>query len=51
MQHVRNQTNLYIRSLRPDIDEVTLRQVFEKYGPITSICIKTNQKKLPQSEV
>ncbi len=46
-----NQTNIYIRSLKPDVDENAIRQVFEKYGPITSICIKTNQKKIPKLDV
>jgi RNA recognition motif-containing protein len=36
----KNETNLYIRSVKPDVTEDQLRSAFAKYGTITSICLK-----------
>lgn len=36
----KNETNLYIRSIRPEVTEDQLRSAFAKYGTITSICLK-----------
>jgi len=36
----KNETNLYIRSLRPGVTEAEFRAAFEKYGTINSICLK-----------
>ena len=36
----KNETNIYIRSLRIDVKEDRIREVFGKYGAITSTCIK-----------
>lgn len=36
----KNETNLYIRSLKPGVTEAQFRAAFEKYGTINSICLK-----------
>ncbi len=38
--NIKNQTNLYIRSLRMDITKEDLLKAVSKYGKITSICLK-----------
>ena len=37
----KNETNLYIRSVRSEVTEEEVRTAFEKYGKITSIFLKT----------
>merc|ERR1711935_507709 len=41
----KNETNLYIKSLRADCDEAKVRAVFEKYGTVTSVCLKEHEPK------
>merc|ERR1712178_430321 len=41
----KNETNLYVKSLRADCDEARVRAVFEKYGTVTSVCIKEHEPK------
>lgn len=36
-----NLTNLYIRSLKPEVTSETLKKAFEKYGPVTSVLVKS----------
>ena len=36
----KNDTNLYVRNLKKDIDEDQFKNVFEKYGEVTSVCVK-----------
>ena len=35
-----NQTNIYIRSVKTEVTETDIKKAFEKYGEITSLCIK-----------
>lgn len=42
-QKFKNETNLYIRSLKVDVTEEQLKQVFSKYGAINSTCIKKHK--------
>ena len=37
---VSQSTNLYVRSLRPEITQEEFRAAFEKYGKITSVCLR-----------
>lgn len=41
----KNETNLYIKSLKPDMDEEKVKVVFEKYGKVTSVCLKVHEPK------
>ena len=36
-------TNLYIKSLKNEVTEEQIREVFEKWGKVTSICLKSAQ--------
>jgi polyadenylate-binding protein len=50
-QDMRNETNLYVRSLKEDVTEESFRAVFSVYGEITSICLKKwIMKPNPQNE-
>ena len=42
-----NQTNIYIRSLKLDVTEADIKNAFEKYGEITSLCIKQWESNQP----
>jgi len=33
-------TNIYVRSIKPDVSQEAFRAAFEKYGKITSVCLK-----------
>lgn len=35
-----NQTNMYVKSIKPEVTKEQLEQVFSNYGKITSICLK-----------
>lgn len=37
---LKNETNIYIRSLKHEITEEVLKKVFGKYGEITSMCLR-----------
>jgi RNA recognition motif-containing protein len=39
----KNETNLFIKSLAKDVTEDRLQKVFEKFGPVTSVCVKTHE--------
>lgn len=41
----KNETNLYIKSLKPDVDEARVAAAFGKYGKVTSVCLKTHEPK------
>jgi polyadenylate-binding protein len=41
----KNETNLYIKSLKPEVDEGKIRRAFEKYGKVTSVCLKVHEPK------
>merc|ERR1712050_754455 len=41
----KNETNLYVKSLKADVDEAKIRAVFEKYGTVTSVCLKEHEPK------
>jgi RNA recognition motif-containing protein len=41
----KNETNLYIKSLKPDIDDEKVKKAFEKYGKVTSVCLKVHEPK------
>lgn len=41
----KNETNLFVKSLKADIDEAAIMQAFEKYGKVTSVCIKVHEPK------
>merc|ERR1711874_395714 len=41
----KNETNLYVKSLKPDVDEGKIMTAFEKYGKVTSVCIKVHEAK------
>jgi len=41
----KNETNLYVKSLKVDIDEATVKKAFEKYGNVTSVCLKVHEPK------
>jgi len=43
----KNETNLYVKSLRGDADEAKVKAVFEKYGQVTSVCLKEHEPKNP----
>lgn len=47
------QTNIYIRSLKADVTEELLRNVFGKYGTITSVCLRqwTPINKAPETVI
>lgn len=36
----KNETNIYVRSLRTDVTVEKLKEIFQKYGEITSTCLK-----------
>jgi len=42
----KNETNLYVKSLRHEVDESKIRAVFEKYGTVTSVCLKEHEPKV-----
>lgn len=42
-QQSKNETNLFIKSLISEVTEERLRKAFEKYGPITSICVRAHE--------
>ena len=51
----KNETNLYIKSLKGDVLDKQISTAFEKYGKVTSVCIKTHEPKntpgiVPSSE-
>jgi len=35
-----NETNMYVKSIRPEVTKEQIEQVFSKYGKITSVCLK-----------
>lgn len=41
----KNETNLYVKSLKTDVDEAKIMKAFEKYGKVTSVCIKVHEPK------
>merc|ERR1712039_963518 len=41
----KNETNLYVKSLKPDVNEEKIMRAFEKYGKVTSVCIKVHEPK------
>jgi len=41
----KNETNLYVKSLKTDVDESKIMRAFEKYGKVTSVCIKVHEPK------
>lgn len=41
----KNETNLFVKSLKVDCDELKLKRVFEKYGKVTSVCLKVHEPK------
>lgn len=41
----KNETNLYVKSLKTDVTDKALRIAFEKYGKVTSVCIKSHEPK------
>lgn len=43
-------TNLYVRSLRPEVTQDEFRAAFEKYGKVTSVCLK-DWKPQPRPEM
>jgi RNA recognition motif-containing protein len=42
-QQSKNETNLFIKSLVQDVTEDRLKKVFEKYGPVTSVCVRSHE--------
>ena len=36
----KNETNMYIKSIKPEVSKDEIERIFSKYGTITSICIK-----------
>ena len=42
-KQTKNETNLFIKSLVQDVTEDQLRKVFETYGPVTSVCVRTHE--------
>ena len=42
-------TNLYIKSLTPEVTEAQLREVFGRWGKITSICLKSATKSIAKN--
>jgi polyadenylate-binding protein len=43
-----NETNLFIKSLREDVTEETLKQIFSAYGEITSVAVQESTR-IPKS--
>jgi len=41
----KNETNLYVKSLKPDVDQRKIALAFEKYGKVTSVCLKVHEPK------
>ena len=41
----KNETNLYIKSLKGDVTDQVLTAAFSKFGKVTSVCIKTHEPK------
>lgn len=39
----KNETNLFIKSLSADVTEDKLKAAFEKYGPVTSVCVRSHE--------
>lgn len=47
----KNDTNLYVRSIRPEVTREQLRAAFETFGPVTSVLIKNwTPEQKPESE-
>jgi polyadenylate-binding protein len=42
-QQSKNETNLFIKSLNQDVTEDRLKKIFEKYGPVTSVCVRSHE--------
>lgn len=42
---IQEPTNIYIKWLRPNVTELEIKRIFEMYGAITSVCIKSNSVK------
>lgn len=42
-QQSKNETNLFIKSLTPEVTDDKLRRAFEKYGPVTSVCVRSHE--------
>jgi polyadenylate-binding protein len=41
----KNETNLYVKSLKPEADQKSIQAAFEKYGKVTSVCLKVHEPK------
>lgn len=39
----KNETNLFIKSLSADVTEDKLKRAFEKFGPVTSVCVRSHE--------
>jgi len=42
----KNETNLYIKSLKPEVTNDQVTEAFAKFGKVTSVCIKTHEPKI-----
>jgi polyadenylate-binding protein len=42
-QQSKNETNLFIKSLTQEVTEDKLKRAFEKYGPVTSVCVRSHE--------
>ena len=42
-QRTKNETNLFIKSLAKEVTEDRLKKVFERFGIVTSVCIKSHE--------
>lgn len=42
-QTSKNETNVFIKSLKGAVTEASLKDVFAKFGPITSVCVKAHE--------
>jgi len=41
----KNETNLYVKSLKPTSDAASIEKAFTKYGKVTSVCLKVHEPK------